>query len=59
MKLIGFLLITAYLVGAWKFWNGFRRTNFQGNRIGLTVMWPVLFLVNKPFRSNFQRALKG
>ena len=59
MKLIVFLLMTAYFVGAWKFWTGFRRTNFQQNRLGLTVMWPVLFLVNKPFRNNFQRALKG
>lgn len=59
MKLVIFLLFTAYLVGAWKFWTGFRRTNFQQNRLGLTVMWPVLFMINPSFRNNFQRALKG
>ncbi|MEM6500539.1 MAG: hypothetical protein AAF685_01735 [Cyanobacteria bacterium P01_C01_bin.89] len=58
-KFILFLLLVGYFVGAWKFWTGFKRTNFQQNRIGLTLMWPVLFLINKPFRTNFQRALKG
>ncbi|MFO5492770.1 MAG: hypothetical protein ACLBM1_05005 [Cuspidothrix sp.] len=55
-------LIVVYIGGMWKFWNGFRRTNFNQtlpNRIILTLLWPALFLVNPSYRRNFQKALKG
>jgi hypothetical protein len=47
-----------YIGGAIKFWNGFNRTNFSQNRLGLTVAWPFL-LFNRSYRQNFNRALKG
>lgn len=62
MKLIIIALIAAYGYGAWKFWNGFDRTNFSQtlpNRIGLSLLWPALFITNKSYRRNFQKALKG
>lgn len=49
----------AYLFGAWKFWTGFRRTNFSEGRLLLTVLWPVLVIANKSYRQNFNKALKG
>jgi uncharacterized membrane protein YecN with MAPEG domain len=52
------LLGVVYLVGAWKFWVGFRRTDFIQNRLGLTVFWPVM-LLNSSYRRNFSRAIKG
>lgn len=58
--LIGVFVV--YLVGAYKFWNGFERTNFQRNlpyRVGLSLLWPALFAINKSFRRNFRKALKG
>jgi hypothetical protein len=62
VKLIIFGLIVIYIGGAWKFWNGFSRTNFTQalpNRIGLSLLWPALFIVNSSYRRNFRRALKG
>ncbi|HIK53620.1 MAG TPA: hypothetical protein IGS37_00320 [Synechococcales cyanobacterium M55_K2018_004] len=56
LLLLGLLVV--YGVGAWKFWNGFGRTNFTANRLLLTLGWPV-FLVNASYRRNFTRALKG
>jgi hypothetical protein len=47
-----------YVGGIWKFVSGFRRTNFSQGRIPLAVFWPVL-LVNRSYRQNFGRALKG
>jgi hypothetical protein len=61
-KLIILALIVVYVGGAWKFWNGFRRTNFTPslpNRMILTLLWPALFIVNKAYRNNFRKALKG
>jgi hypothetical protein len=61
-KLIIFGLIVVYLGGAWKFWNGFRKTNFNqtlSNRIGFSLLWPVLFIANPSYRRNFRKALKG
>jgi len=49
----------SYVYGAWRFWTGFRRTNFSGGRLPLTLMWPVLVIANKSYRQNFGRALKG
>ncbi|UKO98263.1 hypothetical protein [Nostoc sp. UHCC 0870] len=62
MKLLIVALIVVYAGGVWKFWNGFTRTNFSQslpNRIGLSLLWPVLFVANKSYRSNFRKALKG
>jgi hypothetical protein len=53
------VLIGVYGWGAYKFWQGFGRTNFSQGRVQLTLMWPLLLLVNKSYRQNFNRALKG
>ncbi|QLE59375.1 hypothetical protein [Nostoc sp. TCL26-01] len=61
-KLIIFGLIVIYVGGVWKFWNGFSRTNFTQslpNRIGLSLLWPALFIANGAYRRNFRKALKG
>ena len=45
MRLVVFLLIIVYGVGGWKFWNGYRSTNFSSslpNRLALTLFWPLL-----------------
>jgi hypothetical protein len=62
MKLVILGLLVIYIGGVWKFWTGFRRTNFNPslvNRIGLSLLWPALFAANKSYRRNFQKALKG
>jgi hypothetical protein len=56
--LIAWLLVAIYAGGIWKFWKGFRRTNFSQGRIYLALLWPVL-IFNKPYRQNFTKALKG
>ena len=56
--LIVLLAAAVYVGGAWKFWTGFRRTNFSDRRLFLTLLWPVL-IFNRPYRQNFNRALKG
>lgn len=56
--LISLLLLGTYVGGIWKFWNGFRRTNFSQGRIYLGLLWPVL-IANKSYRQNFTKALKG
>lgn len=56
------LLIVAYVAGFWKFWTGFRRTNFSNsltNRLVLSLLWPACFVANKSYRQNFRKALKG
>lgn len=56
------LLVGGYGFGGWKFWRGFRRTNFEqsmGNRIRLALLWPALFVANSSYRRNFKRALRG
>lgn len=61
-KLILIALIVAYAGGAWKFWQGFNRTNFSrslANRIILSLLWPALFAINGSYRQNFRKALKG
>lgn len=58
MNLLWLVLILAYLGGAWKFNQGFHRTNFSQSRLLLVSLWPLL-LVNKSYRQNFFRALKG
>lgn len=56
--LLTFGLVAAYIVGAYKFWTGFNRTNFSQGRLYLTALWPVL-VFNRSYRQNFNRALKG
>lgn len=56
--LIGILLGAVYVGGIWKFWTGYRRTNFSQGRVFLALLWPVL-LFNRSYRQNFTKALKG
>lgn len=60
---MGFLFFLAFSIaygtGAWKFWNGFRKTNFSQNKVNLTLLWPLYFMTNKSYRDNFNKALKG
>ncbi len=56
------LLIVGYAGGAWKFWTGFRKTNFSNsftNRLALSLLWPACFVGSKSYRKNFTKALKG
>ncbi len=53
------VLGSIYVYGVYKFWTGFRRTNFSQNRLGLSVLWPVLVVSNRSYRQNFTKALKG
>ncbi|PSN19480.1 hypothetical protein C7271_07045 [filamentous cyanobacterium CCP5] len=53
------VLLFIYGGGAWKFWSGFNRTNFDQGKLQLTLLWPLLLAVNKSYRQNFNRALKG
>lgn len=57
--LIVFVLAIAYGVGAWRFWNGFHRTNFSQGKLNLTLLWPIYLIANKSYRQNFNKALKG
>ncbi|MBD2775897.1 hypothetical protein [Iningainema tapete] len=61
-ELISILLFVGYVAGFWKFWKGFERTNFSRtlpNRLSLSLLWPALFIINKSYRRNFRKALKG
>lgn len=57
--LVGILLLGAYGYFGWKFWTGFNRTNFTGNKLLLSLLWPALLIANKSYRQNFRKALKG
>jgi hypothetical protein len=59
---ITFGLLLVYGGGVWKFWNGFRRTNFNvafTNKLRLALLWPFLLAYSKSYRQNFRKALKG
>ncbi len=58
MGVIGFLLFVVYVGGVYKFWTGFRRTNFSQGKLYLSLLWPVL-IANRSYRQNFTKALKG
>lgn len=58
MEIAGVIALVVYGAGIWKFWTGFRRTNFSQGRLYLSLLWPVL-IFNKPYRQNFNKALKG
>lgn len=60
--LIIFGLLVVYVGGVWKFWEGFEKTTYSRSlpyRIGLSLLWPALLIVNKSYRRNFRKALKG
>jgi hypothetical protein len=59
MDIVGFLLLIGYVGGIYKFWTGFRRTNFTENKLVLALLWPVLYVMNPSYRRNFTKALKG
>jgi hypothetical protein len=52
------VLAVTYGIGVYKFWKGFRRTNFSHGKLYLSLLWPVL-LINSSYRKNFTKALKG
>jgi hypothetical protein len=56
--LVGIIILGLYGGGIFKFWTGFNRTNFSQGKLYLSLLWPVLIL-NKSYRDNFTRALKG
>jgi hypothetical protein len=61
-QFIGFVLVIVYFGGIWKFWTGFRKTNFNPNlpnKLILSLLWPAFLVANKTYRKNFQKALKG
>lgn len=57
--LIALLLAVIYGGGAFKFWTGFNRTNFTDGKVKFTLLWPLFLALNKSYRQNFSRALKG
>ncbi|MGF1458534.1 MAG: hypothetical protein ACFBSG_05855 [Leptolyngbyaceae cyanobacterium] len=60
MGVLVFLTLSiTYGTGAWRFWNGFQKTNFSQNKVSLTLLWPIYFIANKSYRQNFNKALKG
>nr|WP_013321699.1 hypothetical protein [Gloeothece verrucosa]ADN13592.1 conserved hypothetical protein [Gloeothece verrucosa PCC 7822] len=62
VKLIGILVLVVYLGGIWKFSKGYSNTNFNRSlptRLMLSLLWPVLLVMNPAFRQNFTKALKG
>jgi cell shape-determining protein MreD len=56
---IPIVLAWIYLSFGWKFWSGFRQTNFTSGRILLTLLWPVCFIITPSYRRNFRKALRG
>ena len=58
MEIVGVLALLIYGGGIWKFWKGFNRTNFSQGKLRLAVLWPIL-LMNKSYRQNFNKALRG
>jgi hypothetical protein len=59
MELLGIVAALIYSGGIWKFWTGFRRTNYSNGKLSLALLWPVLLIANKSYRQNFNKALKG
>ncbi|MBE9159519.1 hypothetical protein IQ265_22185 [Nodosilinea sp. LEGE 06152] len=57
--LIALLLAGIYGGGAFKFWTGFNRTHFTEGKVKFTLLWPLFLALNKSYRENFSRALKG
>ncbi len=61
-NIIAVIVLGFYLVGIWKFISGYNRTNFNRQlptKLMLSLLWPVLLVVNTSYRQNFTKALKG
>jgi hypothetical protein len=62
MSFIVFGLVGGYIYGVWRFSTNFERTNFDrnlGTKISLSILWPVLYIVNSSYRQNFNRTLSS
>ncbi len=62
LSLLPWLLLLVYGGVAWKFWQGFNRTQFTrslGSRLKFSLLWPVFLAISGSYRQNFRRALKG
>ncbi|HAC65836.1 MAG TPA: hypothetical protein DCF68_20475 [Cyanothece sp. UBA12306] len=62
VKIIPFIVLAVYLAGIWKFIQGYNCTNFSRQlptKLMLSLLWPILVIVNGSYRQNFQKALKG
>lgn len=60
--IIAVIVFGVYLLGIWKFISGYTRTNFNRQiptKLMLSLLWPVLLVVNTSYRQNFTKALKG
>lgn len=55
------VLLAVYAFGAFKFISGFSKTTYADSvpsKLGLTVLWPVLFVVSQKYRNNFKKAVQ-
>lgn len=62
MELLVVLLLGGYTYGGWRLWKGFKRTNYSPsvvNKLALSAMWLPLLVMNKSYRQNYTKALKG
>lgn len=61
-NIIGVVVLGFYLLGIWRFISGYNCTNFSRQlltKLMLSLLWPVLLVVNTTYRQNFTKALKG
>lgn len=55
------VLLAVYALGAIRFFSGFSNTTYTdlfSTKLGLTLAWPVLFVVSQKYRSNFKKAVR-
>ncbi|KAI5057961.1 hypothetical protein GOP47_0027976 [Adiantum capillus-veneris] len=55
------VLLAVYAFGAFKFLSGYSKTTYAdslSSKLGLTILWPVLFVVSQKYRGNFNRAVQ-
>lgn len=53
------LLLGSYVFGAYRFFRGFRATDYQRMyRIPLSLLFPIFLIASATFRSNFSRAIR-
>ncbi|KAH6556798.1 hypothetical protein KP509_1Z154900 [Ceratopteris richardii] len=55
------VLLAVYAYGCYRFMSGFSKTPYADTlttKVGLTALWPVLFVISQKFRSNFKRAVQ-
>ncbi|EME30615.1 hypothetical protein Gasu2_32860 [Galdieria sulphuraria] len=53
------VLLALYGYLGFRFFSGFEQTTYNKNsRLVLSILWPVMFIVNDRFRQNFKKALK-